>query len=406
MKRFLFVLLSTLSFSVFAQSNYTALNGPYAGGLDALVFSNSRLVGLSLGQGIVISDNAGVTWTTSNTGITDSFSLTSIDEDQASGKLYAVSSTRLYSSSDGGNTWILVSSNAFSNAKFIKVAPNGFLFIVNSSGKVYRSTNGGTNWPLGDIIDLPGSPSVRSMAIGSTGFIFIGTNNSLIFRSNTANSVIGFTQLNNTRGLTSGSTGQVSSISISGTTLYVNTQEGPYKSTNNGDTWTSIKTGISDTDFNENQLVSTGTTVYYLSKRFNSTSGVTEGTLWRSTNEGTTWASLTHPMSIYGGINSAAKGIYIYDTNTMYVSLLKGVFKTVDGGNNWVEANTGITSVYMYEPDKLVMTDNGRLIRISGAGLGLFLSTDDGQTWDHRILFISYLQLHVEYATVSFIKIC
>ncbi|NBP67390.1 MAG: hypothetical protein EBU52_01465 [Cytophagia bacterium] len=397
MKRFLFVLLSTLSFSVFAQSNYTALNGPYAGGLDALVFSNSRLVGLSLGQGIVISDNAGVTWTTSNTGITDSFNLASIDEDQTSGKLYAVSSTRLYSSSDGGNTWILVSSNAFSNAKFIKVAPNGFLFIVNTSGKVYRSTNGGTSWPLGDIIDLPGSPSVRSMAIGSTGFIFIGTNNNLIYRSNTANSVIGFTQLNNTRGLTSGSIGQVSSISISGTTLYVNTQEGPYKSTNNGDTWTSIKTGISDTDFYDNQLVSTGTTVYYLSKRFNGTSGITEGTLWRSTNEGTTWTSLTHPMSIYGGTNSTAKGIYIYDTNTIYASLLKGVFKTVDGGNNWVEANTGITSVFMYDPDKLVMTDNGRLIRISGAGLGLFLSTDDGQTWD----FLYNNPLNVQFVGVK-----
>lgn len=382
MKGYLLILLTAFSLNGFAQTNYTALNGPYGGGLEGLVFSNNRLVGVSNGQGIVISDDGGATWTTSNTGITDPYNLRGIERDQVSGKIYAITYSRLYSSIDGGNNWILVSSNGFSNAKYLEISPNGFLFIASQNGAIYRSTNAGTSWPIGDVTQLPSSPYVTSFRISSTGYLFVATDSHLIYRSNSPNSVLGFTQLNSSRGLTDGVNGQVSSISFSGSDIYANTFQGPFKSTNNGDTWTAVKSNITDNDFYNGYIVSAGSTVYYGGQSYNFTLGRTESTFWKSTDGALTWTSVASPMSIYGNLYSQLKGIYLLDANTICVSLRKGMFKSSDGGFNWNEINNGITGLTGQWTGTLVMTDNGRLIRTSSLGLGLFLSTDDGQSWD------------------------
>lgn len=382
MKKYILISLTAITLNGFAQSNYTALNGPFGGGLDALVFSNSRLVGISTGQGIVISDDGGATWTTSNTGITDPYNLRGLEKDQVSGKLYAITYSRLYSSTDGGNNWILVSSNAFSNAKYLRISSNGFLFIASQNGVVYRSTNGGTSWPLGDVTQLPSSPYVTGFRISNTGYLFVATDFHLIYRSNSPNSVLGFTQLNSTRGLTDGVNGQVSSISISGSDIYANTFQGPFKSTNNGDSWISVKSNISDNDFYNSYIISSGTTVYFGGQTYNGTLGRSESTFWKSIDAGVTWTSVASPMSIYGNLYAQLEGIYLFDVNSIYVSLRKGMFKSSDGGFNWNEINNGITGLSGHELGTLVMTDNGRLIRVSSVGLGLFLSTDDGVSWD------------------------
>ncbi len=50
---FIILVVQTL---VYPQTNYTALKGPYGGGFEDLETSNSRLVALVRGQGIIISE--------------------------------------------------------------------------------------------------------------------------------------------------------------------------------------------------------------------------------------------------------------------------------------------------------------------------------------------------------------
>lgn len=383
MKKVFLIVLLAVQLVAFSQTNYTALNGPFGGGLEDLETWNSRLVGLN-GQGVIISDDGGATWRTSNTGISDPFNARDLDKDPVSGKLFMATFSRLYSSTDGGSNWIVVAQTGFSDTRKLEIAPNGSLFIATFGGKVYRSTNGGVTWPTGDVATLPNNPYVTTFHISAAGFLFVGTSGHSIYRSNNANSVLGFTQL--TSGL---SDAYISSFTSSGTNLYVTTNGGIFRSTNNGSTWTSIRAagaapaGMDDNGFYYARVNALGSTLMLMNSRYNPVSGFEEGLLWRSTDQGTTWTPLTHPMILHGGRLSFPRDLFFSDVTTFYASFQKGLFKTNDGGNSWFEINNGIAGLTGFQPDKLVLTDNGRLLLAPEIDYGIFLSTDDGQSWDY-----------------------
>jgi len=342
----------------FAQ-NYTALNGPYTGTPTKIISTGSSLLGLVYANGVLKSTDGGITWTTSNTGLTNLY-LNDITRDALSGKLYAVSYSQLFTSTDNGANWTLTANSGFLNSRFIRKATS-FLYIVGSNNIIYRSSNDGVTWS--QVNSFTGY--LTDFELNSSGFLYISTDGSGIARS--TNNGLTVDVLDSGEGLTQMN---IRSLVISGTILFAASYEGPFKSTNNGDTWTSIKGTITDCCFNNTIIEKDPSGNIYL---FNDTK------VYKTTNAGTSWTTFDSPVTT--GLYGTLVGAYFESATSFFVGLSQlTLFKSIDSGASWIPLfSNGLTASNVID---FVFTDNGRLLYSNNASYGFFMSIDDGGTWD------------------------
>ncbi|MDX1395849.1 MAG: hypothetical protein R3195_15810 [Gemmatimonadota bacterium] len=117
--------------------------------------------------------------------------------------------------------------------------------------------------------------------------------------------------------------------------------------------------------------------------------GANDGPVHVTRNGGRTWEDVTPPdMPPEGRINSI--DISEHDPNTVYVAgyrFLLGDFapyawKTSDGGESWELLTTGANGIPSDTPVRVLREDPGRAgLLYAGTEFGLFVSFDDGATW-------------------------
>lgn len=358
MKKLLPIFFALTGLIVQAQ-NYTALNGPFGGSPSKIIETGGFLLSIANANGVLKSTNGGASWTSSNTGLTNLY-INDITKDAVSGKLYAVSYSQLFTSTDNGATWTLTANSGFVNGIFIRKTTS-FLYIVGN-GTIYRSSNDGTSW--GAVNTFTGYP--RDFEVNPSGHFFLLTENSGIYRS--TNNGLNLDILDGGEGLTDLN---LYSLTISGTTLYALSYSGPFKSTNNGTNWASVKANITDCCFGWDSIIEKDQSgnIY----AFNG------ATIWKTTNTGTSWTSFSSPVpsNLYGRLISP----YFESSTTFYVGI-EGVtlYKTIDSGTSWIPLfSSGLSAQLAHD---FLMTDNGRLIYTFGSPFGMHLSIDDGATWD------------------------
>lgn len=359
----LFIVLSLCSGAATFAQNYTELNGPFGGEVYDIISSGTTLIASLPGQGLVRSTDGGSAWEESNTGITD-FYIADLEKDQVSGKLYALAYSRLFSSSDDGLTWITEASSGFQNAFSVKKTASYF-FVVERTGKVYRSPTG-TSWSLVNTI----TGSVTDLKVNASGHLFISTRGYGVYRS--IDNGVTFTQLDADEGLVN--TDDISSLSTDGSQIYALASDGPYKSTDGGDTWLSIKNALPD-DYYQGRISSIGGSVFIF----------TYSNAWLSTDGGSTWSSIDSPLSVYGnGYFGTVQSLLAKSATELYVSFYDlGLYKTTDGGATWSEKNNGLTGHNPSTPNSLLFVPaNNRLLYATTYPYGFYLSIDDGSSWD------------------------
>jgi hypothetical protein len=125
--------------------------------------------------------------------------------------------------------------------------------------------------------------------------------------------------------------------------------------------------------------------------------GTPTGGLWKTTNNGSTWTCLTSAMVVPG-----VSGICINpgNPNIMYIltgsaSTIEcqslGVFKTTDGGINWLP--TGLDTSYVpnyynttnFNANKLIMDPANSNVLLAAMTTGLYRTSDAGATWTRVI---------------------
>jgi photosystem II stability/assembly factor-like uncharacterized protein len=155
---------------------------------------------------------------------------------------------------------------------------------------------------------------------------------------------------------------------VYGSSLYAGTEGGGvYRSTDNGSSWSTANTGLTDTTVNA--LVVCGTSLF---------AGTGSNGVFRTTDSGMNWVPVNSGLTNAYVSSFAALGEYLF------VGTGGGVFVSSNHGAHWISANTGLTSTYALSLAALG-TD---LFAAGGIGSssGVFRSTDLGASWStaHR----------------------
>ena len=312
------------------------------------------------GGGVYSSSNNGDTWSFSGLLNHDVFSLAI----NSSGHIFAAHSMGISKSTDGGSSWFYINNGLqqYDVIKAISIASNGFLYAGSWEwgGGFYRSTDEGQNW----IQINSGLPvdNVSCLIVKSNGYIFVGYENSGIFRStNNGNSWQGVSYSLDT---------DITALDLnqSGHIYASVLNSGIIKSTSNGDFWYKITNGIINL------------TITAIANNINGDilAGTDGGGLYISTNQGLNW---THTdISYYEDytINDfktnsqghifAALGVYIYPV----------VARSTNGGYSWSSASSGIIDDAI---QCLNVDHNGFLY--AGGFQKVYISTNNGGHWNY-----------------------
>ena len=329
---------------------------------------------------------------------------------------------QMYTSADAGKTWqFLYNFNRprlFVDHILVDPRDSRVLYVAahrhKESGGFFKSTDGGHHWRE--------SPELRNEALHSLtqaesnpDVLITGTFNG-IFRSDNAGDT--WTQLPtmSTAGLV-----HVESLAIdprTTNTIYAGTWYLPYKSTDGGKTWNTIKNGIiDDSDIfaididprNPNHIIASACSGIYETRSAGNSwkkvqgipsqsrrtrailqhpsiaglvfAGTTEG-FWRSERGGDadSWMVTTSRQL---EINSIA--VHPSRPQTVYIGTNNyGVMVSYDGGKNFVPTNAGYSGRFA----NVIVADREMPNRIYAATINtttgggfLFVSTDNGETW-------------------------
>ena len=221
---------------------------------------------------------------------------------------------------------------------------------------------------------------VWSLAVANNGNVWAGTDNGIYLSTNDGDSWVA-----RNNGLLAGtSIHRVRAIAISPTNGYIfagTYEEGLFRSTDNGGSWTNINIvdslmirSIVITSLGEIYL---GTILRFVNDR--------DAGVYYSSNNGNTWVQRNNGLgTLY--IQALALG----SDGTLYAGTpANGIFRSTDGGNNWS------LSSYSNNADIQALTISGdgsifaTTFRTPG---GVIKSTDRGNTWSRVINGLSDLQ--------------
>ncbi len=247
-----------------------------------------------------------------------------------------------------------------------------------NQAQVFRSSNGGASWTrqsvfssqLFDLELAPGNPNVL-YALGAD----------TLYKS--LNKGVSWTplELENLCQTWGGrmflSPANPNTLFVPGTRAYQTSPSWLYcpaifRSTDGGETWT-VTQFQPDTDYGYIQLIAgcpaTPQTIY--AAGYGHRAGGTTNYLFKSTNNGGTWAKIAE-------VNTSVTGLLVHpaDANRVWYATYSGVFRSADGGSSW-QQSTGYISAYALAMDRT----NSQILFAGGTG-GCYKSTDGGITWN------------------------
>ena len=237
----------------------------------------------------------------------------------------------LYKSADNGETWESI-SDGFENFATLDVnsTSNGGYFSLFGY-TLRRSSDGGQSW---ETIPAQDWTALNKIVINADDQIFLNTNNSL------------------------------------------------WRSSDNGDTWTQLETGVAGNRFNALAISPDG-------ELFGSSYNKK---ILRSSDNGDTWTELA---TLAGDISSIA-----FDgDNTVYaISSFSGLFKSEDNGDTWTE----LSAIPGTNGGWDIITNSSGEVFVAAYDDGIYKSSDGGSTWGNitadmidptiRIIFVSSSQ--------------
>ncbi len=156
--------------------------------------------------------------------------------------------------------------------------------------------------------------------------------------------------------------GDITCLAVNGTNLFAGTPYGAFRSTNNGTSWASINNGLANTDVTT--LFVNGSNIF---------AGTNSGGVFLSTDSGASWSSASF------GLEPEVLTLTASGTD-LFAGTSGGVYRSTNNGTTWTSASAGLqdaTNVYA-----IAAIDSNL---IAGTGNGNYLSTDRGISWTQSV---------------------
>ncbi len=222
-------------------------------------------------------------------------------------------------------------------------------------------------FPQTDIWEPTGGPSgqsIKALAINNAGTIFAGSwlANGQIFRSTDNGDhwqqVTNWTTQHSVWWLLVTPAQEI----LAGT----NGGAGIYISIDNGDTWAPANNGLTTNSVNAIAINDSG----YLF-------AATDYGMFRSTDRGENWqeinTGLPQPYSIM------VLTVAVDSSSNIFIGTFgNGVYRSTNNGDTWEEKNSGITQLFI---NTIVVHPNGSIFAAPETGAGVYRSTDSGESW-------------------------
>ncbi len=228
-----------------------------------------------------------------------------------------------------------------------------FALFTLSFSILFLSKTSPAQWELSSN-GISGSVNIKCLTVsgsillaGSQGEgIYVSSNNGASWT--TSNS--GLTQLS------------VYAIEVAGSTVYAGTFNGLFKSTNNGATWVSSGNGTEGSNIFDFAVA--GSVVY----------AAGNGGLYRSGDNGANWGKLTNGLPT----GFAPVAVVITGSGIIAAQNVDGptsIYRSTNGGDNWILSETGLGNGHVN-----CLSASGSIV-LAGTSAGAYVSTNDGVNW-------------------------
>ena len=202
-------------------------------------------------------------------------------------------------------------------ALIIDPEDTAIIYARTYGGKIFKSTDGGTNWrALSNIL------GVNTLVLDPTtsSKIYVGTDHG-VFKSIDG----GISWIGADTGITTNSISKLAIDTTNTSTLYAVAYDGMFKSTDAGDSWWSINPGFPPRTYVQSLSVDpVASSTIYVSYGFIDGGGG----LIKSTNGGESWNKLASG----GGLDVSRMAFDPTRSFTIYIPGRNGVSKSIDGG--------------------------------------------------------------------------
>ncbi|HCV44208.1 MAG TPA: hypothetical protein DGH68_12040 [Bacteroidetes bacterium] len=338
------------------MAQWVQTNGPEGGYTNVIFNDPASGYIFAGGNGFNKSSDNGVTWTAANAGMDGIASPVAVVRSGAN--LFAASTDKLYFSTDNGSSWALRSTVP---AQVLSMGVVGSTLVAGTNAfGVYRSTNDGASWltvsgfpPSNNIVNTVVTQGTRLLAgLGGKG-VWTSTDNGAPWSQSST-------------GL--GVTRPVNGFAVHGSSIFAATSDSAILvSTNGGTNWSASATGMNPRA-TAVAIGSNGTTLF--ASVTGAYSGIDTGGVYRSTDNGASWAS------VKSGLYTPSPNCIGFGTGgKVFAGLGAGIYATTNNGINWFASNTGLKNA-----NALAMTVSGTTLFAGHAG-GISKTQDEGTTW-------------------------